>query len=123
MADDRANLGRRGEKLARRFIEKLGYRIIAQNYHCPAGELDLMALDGDEIVFVEVKTRRSEEAQDVEQAVNPTKRRQLTRVANYYLATNAAARKHPCRFDVVGIVWSDDGDPQVRHILNAFRPR
>lgn len=120
MADDRASLGRQGEKLARRFLEKLGYRIITQNYRCPAGELDLMALDGDTIAFVEVKTRRSEEADDVERAVNPAKRRQLVRVARYYLASKPAARKHPCRFDVVAIVSSGNGDAEVRHIPDAF---
>jgi putative endonuclease len=120
LADDRANLGHRGEKLAGKFLKKLGYRIITQNYRCPAGELDLIALDGNAIVFVEVKTRRSEEADDVERAVNPAKRRQLVRVAKYYLVSKPAAQKHPCRFDVVGIVCSHDGDHEVRHIRDAF---
>mgnify|MGYP005842799037 CR=1 FL=1 len=119
MADDRANLGRRGEKLARSYLKNLGYRIIAHNYRCPAGELDILALDGDVIVFVEVKTRRSEDAADVQDAVNPTKRRQLERVARYYLAGTPAARRHRCRFDIIGIVWGD-GDPLIRHIRNAF---
>ncbi len=120
MADDRAKLGRRGEKLARRFLERLGYRIITQNYVCAAGELDLIALDGEMIVFAEVKTRRGEEAADVERAVNPAKRRQLVRVAKYYVMSKPAARKYPCRFDVVGIVSSDGGEPEIRHIRNAF---
>ncbi len=120
MADDRANLGRRGEKLARKFLEKLGYRTVVRNYRCPAGELDLISLDDRSIVFVEVKTRRSEEAADVERAVNPAKQRQLMRVARYYLASTPTARRYPCRFDVVGIVCSDDGNTEIRHIRDAF---
>jgi len=122
MADDRAGLGRYGEKLARRYLEKLGYRVLVRNYRCPAGEIDLIALDERDVVFVEVKTRRSEQAQDVERAVNHPKRRQLTRTAQYYLAACPAAKKHPCRFDIVGIVCSGDGDPLIRHIRNAFAP-
>ncbi|MGB9626928.1 MAG: YraN family protein, partial [Phycisphaerae bacterium] len=120
LADDRANLGRRGEKLARKFLEKLGYRTIVRNYRCPAGELDLISLDQRSIVFVEVKTRRSEEAADVERAVNPAKQRQLMRVARYYLASTPTARRYPCRFDVVGIVCSDNGNTEIRHIRDAF---
>ncbi len=120
MPDDHANLGRRGEKLARRFLENLGYRVFARNYRCPAGELDMIALDGDTVVFVEVKTRRSEDAADVEQAVNPVKRRQLSRVAKYYLAARPAARRRPCRFDVVAIVCGTDGEPEIRHYPDAF---
>jgi putative endonuclease len=120
VADDRARLGRRGEKLARKFLENLGYQTVARNYRCPAGELDLISLDDHSIVFVEVKTRRSEEAADVERAVNPEKRRQLMRVAKYYLASTPAAQRYPCRFDVIGIVCSDGGDPEIRHIRDAF---
>lgn len=122
MADDRAKLGRHGEKLARRFLERVGHRIIAQNYRCPAGELDLITLDGETVVFVEVKTRRSEQAEDVERAVNSAKQRQLARVSRYYLTAVPAARQRPCRFDILAIVASPDGSTSIRHHPNAFAP-
>jgi putative endonuclease len=123
MADDRANLGRRGEKLAMQFLKKLGYGIVTTNYRCTGGELDLIALDGDELVFVEVKTRRSEEAADVEEAVNPVKQRRMAFAAKHYLACKPAAQDRPCRFDILGIVCEDDRNTTVRHLPDAFVPR
>lgn len=122
MADDRAKLGRRGEKLACKYLKKLGYRILARNYRCPVGEIDLIAMDGDVIAFAEVKTRSSEDAADVERAVGPAKQRQLTRTAKFYLTHCPAAQDHPCRFDILGIVSRDGDKPEIRHIPDAFDP-
>jgi len=123
VSDDRAELGRRGEKMASRFLKKLGYAILATNYECPGGEIDLIALDGEEVVFVEVKTRTGEQAADVEEAVNPVKQRRLAMAARHYLACTPAAADRPCRFDILGIICGEQGDPKIRHIADAFVPR
>jgi putative endonuclease len=122
VSDDRAALGRRGERIAARFLKRAGFKILAKNYRCPAGELDLIALDGVQIVFVEVKTRTGEQAEDVERAVHPRKQAKLLHVARYYLTAHPAAHDHPCRFDIVGIVAQDDGSHEIQHFPDAFTP-
>ncbi len=93
-------LGARGERIAARTLKRGGYRILARNFTCPAGELDLIALDDDTVVFVEVKTRTCAVAADPEANITHHKKRQLTRTAKYYLAMTGAVDR-PCRFDVV----------------------
>ena len=83
--------------------------------------MDLVTAEGDTIVFVEVKTRSSNDAEDPERSVDHRKRRQLTRVARYFLAARAA-HEIPCRFDVVAVVMPDRGKPLVEHFINAFEP-
>ena len=117
-----ALLGRRGERAARRFLrKKRGHRILAANYACHIGEIDLITLDGDTIVFVEVKTRSSDERSQPFEAVGWQKRRRIEMAARYYL-TQTRAQDLPCRFDVVSIVWPAKGSPTIEHFENAFRP-
>jgi putative endonuclease len=116
--------GQQGERLAERHLRRAGYRILARNYRCPAGEADLIALDrraSGAVVFVEVKTRSSDRFVDPESAVDARKRRQLLKVAQFYLAGHDPGDR-PVRFDVVAVVGSAKGRPQVRHIVNAFTP-
>jgi putative endonuclease len=120
--DDRAMLGSLGERQAERFLKRLGYRIVTRNYRCPVGELDIVALDGSVIVFVEVKTRASREHADPEDAVNAGKQQRLIRSATFFLRqTHSVGRA--CRFDVVAITGSAEAGLEVEHILNAFVPR
>ena len=114
-------LGALGEKAAARHLQRLGYRVVARNYRCPAGELDLIAVDEGSIVFVEVKTRRSADAADPEVNVTSAKRRQLTRAARYYLM-HKSAQDHPARFDVVAVVLPESGKPLIEHFVDAFAP-
>jgi putative endonuclease len=114
-------LGRRGEQAAARFLQKLGYRILLRNFACPAGEIDIIALDRGQIVFAEVKTRRSSTAADPEIAVHKHKRRQNTQAARYFL-TQTRRQDAACRFDVLAIVLPDRGQPQIEHFINAFEP-
>lgn len=118
-ASDR--LGPRGEKLGARFLRRLGYRIIKRNYRCVAGEIDIVAGDRDTLVFVEVKTRRSDEAGDPENAVNAHKQGQITRAARFFIAESRAERV-ACRFDVLAIVFPESGRAEVTHFINAFAP-
>ena len=124
----RPPLGRRGEKLARKFLKARGLKILAENYRCPRGEVDLIALDrstcgrggAETICFVEVKTRTSDFYTDPESAVDAEKRRRIRKVADYYLTGRDAAEGLNVRFDIVSIVLRDDEEPQVRHIQDAF---
>lgn len=102
--DRRKTLGFRGERAAEKFLSRRRYKVVARNYRCPLGELDLVALDGRTVVFVEVKTRAGHRCGTPLEAVGPRKRKQIVRVAEYFLA---AHRLHDrcVRFDVVGVSW------------------
>ena len=115
------NLGPAGEKVAARHLRRAGYRIVARNYRCPAGEIDLIALDDDSIVFVEVKTRADTVAADPEANITYHKRRQLTRAAKHFLMEKSAQQR-PSRFDVVSVVMPTGGEPAVEHFIDAFSP-
>jgi putative endonuclease len=116
-----AHLGKAGEREASRFLRRLRYRILAKGFRCALGEIDVVALDGETIVFVEVKARRDDEAADIEEAVNRTKRRRLTRAAKYFLQQKRADDR-PARFDIVAIRFGDVGRPEIRHTIDAFGP-
>jgi putative endonuclease len=121
--------GTRGEKLAVRYLRRAGCSILARNYRCPVGEADVIVLDkstrsqwgAESIAFVEVKTRSSDDSVAPESAVDRRKRRQLVRVARYYLAHHETGERR-VRFDVVSVVLPPGGKPQVRHISDAFEP-
>jgi len=117
----RSSLGAQGEGHARRFLKRRGWRILERNYVCPVGELDLIADDGDALVFVEVKTRSHDEDADPEINVDRAKRRQIERVAQYWLQTHGMPDR-AYRFDVIAVVQGSRGKPNVRHIEEAFLP-
>lgn len=114
-------IGQRGENLAAKELQKLGYRLYVRNFKCPLGEIDIIARDGKTLVFVEVKTRLSEDAVTPEEQVNSVKQHQITKAARHYLARYGDP-KPPARFDVVAIVWAQGQTPVIRHIKNAFEP-
>ena len=110
-------LGEKGEGLAVKFLKKKGYRIIKQNYKTPIGEIDIIAAEGDTLVFIEVKTRESLEYGHPFEAVNKAKRRKIANVALLYL--KALKKEPPCRFDVVSIFY-ENGRPGLELIKDAF---
>jgi putative endonuclease len=116
------SLGQRGERAAERYLRRSGMTIVARGVRTAWGEIDLIAVDGQTIVFVEVKTRRSTVAGTAEEAVTPEKQRRLTRLALAYL------RRHDllecsARFDVVAVTWRDGvRRPQISHYRRAFEP-
>ncbi len=114
-------LGSRGERIAARALRQAGYRIVTRNYKCFAGEIDLIALDDDTLVFVEVKTRSSADAAFPEANVNHRKQRQITRVARAYVAAKQIDER-PLRFDVVSVLLEGRSKPAVEHFVNAFEP-
>ena len=115
-------LGQRGERAAERLLLKQGMVIVDRGFQDKFGEIDLIAVDGQTIVFVEVKTRTSDLAGLPAEAVDDTKQQHLTRTAQGYLKWN---RLTDCqaRFDVVAIMWPmADRDPEITHYVNAFEP-
>ena len=118
MADDRREVGTHGERAAERFLRQRRYTIVARNYRCPVGEVDLVALDGSTVVFVEVKTRRRDPVMRSVDAVDYRKQRQLVRVARYFIAQHRLEDRL-ARFDVVGVEWRG-GEPVCELIQNAF---
>lgn len=113
-------LGSRGEREAARYLERLGYRILARGHRQRLGEIDLVALDGRTLVFVEVKTWRRDDVGDPSQAVDERKQERLTRAALVYLKKRGLLEQ-PARFDVISIVWPDaKSPPEIRHYINAF---
>jgi putative endonuclease len=107
------SLGRRGEALAAAHLEAAGYRILARNYRCPSGEVDLVADDGGCLVFVEVRTRRGNLWGTPEQSVTRAKQARLVRVAEQYLADHEAGDAD-WRIDVVAL--DVDARGRVRRI-------
>ena len=113
-------LGVRGEKAAARFLKRQGYIIVGRGERDRIGEIDLVAVDGKTIVFVEVKTRTSGDLGHPAEAVDRNKQRQLTRVALSYLRRHDLL-EYRARFDVIAIIWpSDQTQPTIEHIKNAF---
>lgn len=107
--------------MARAFLERHGYRFIARNWHCAAGELDLVMLDGNELVFVEVKTRRGEHSGRAEEAVSPAKTARLLASAEWYLSIHAEHQDRVWRCDLVAITTSTDRQsPRIAHYVNAI---
>jgi putative endonuclease len=119
-ATPRARVGAAGEALAERALIRRGYRVIARNWHCRYGELDIIAEDGGELIFVEVKTRRGSALGTPEEALTPSKRKRLLAAAQQYLMVQEMAER-PYRFDVVAIELDGRGRAgEVRVHPNAF---
>ena len=114
----RQQLGKLGEDLAVEELERRGYAILARRYRTRCGEIDIVAQDGDTLVFVEVKARATVEFGIAAEAVTRHKQLQLVRMATDYLA-RFEGPAGPCRFDVVAI---DDCDnhPRITVFQNAF---
>jgi putative endonuclease len=111
-------IGNDGEDLAIRFLTKKGYRIIAKNYRTPLGEIDIIAKDGDTLVFLEVKTRTSDSFGYPFEAVDNHKKRKIRNVALLFL--KRMKEEPAARFDVLSISFGDNGKEEITHIEDAF---
>lgn len=118
----RKELGAWGERQAARLLRRSGLRIIARNYTCAFGEIDIIAGDGKTVVFVEVKTRLTTGDRPPEASVNALKRQHIRRVAACYLQSFRQLDDDlECRFDIVAVEPVDGKRaPQPRHLVNAF---
>ena len=120
MDRSRLSIGKIGESLAVAHLEARGCRILAQNYRAGRGEIDLIVQDGQFIVFVEVKTRRSLKFGVPQAAVTKQKQRQISKIALAYLRSKNLWDS-PCRFDVIGIHLSHQSELlRLEHIESAF---
>jgi len=115
---ERIALGKFGEDLARERLKDCGYRILTTNYRCPLGEIDVIARDGDVLVFVEIKTRKNKSLDRVKETVNSRKQRQISKVALAYMKSNNLWGSK-ARFDVVAVGLLD-GKKEIEIIKNAF---
>jgi len=113
-------LGNRGEQAAERYLAGLGYRILRRGLRTRHGEVDLVALDGRQVVFVEVKTRLDHDAGHPAEAVDSQKQRKLTTLALEFLKKHRLLDQ-PARFDIVAVTWPEDQEnPTIEHLRNAF---
>ena len=108
--------GRIGEAQAEKFLKQTGLKIIARNVRVGYDEIDLIAWQGDTLIFVEVKTRASEDFGRPAAAVNRAKRKKLSRAAIHFMKRHKL-RPPYIRFDIVEVIG---GKPEIRHIQNAF---
>ena len=103
------------EKLAGKYLIKQGYEVLEYNFRCRMGEIDLVAKDGEYLVFVEVKYRSSGRTGSPLEAVDARKQRIISKVASYYCLTHGYGEASPCRFDVMAICGEE-----YTLIKNAF---
>ncbi|MCG3113964.1 MAG: YraN family protein [Candidatus Manganitrophus sp. SB1] len=111
--------GAEGEKIAAEFLRKMGYRILERNFRNVLGEIDIVALDGKILVFVEVKARSGDRFGAPQFAVDARKQAKMSRVALAYLSRKQIAPSE-CRFDVVGIIRNPNGATSIEHLKDAF---
>jgi putative endonuclease len=110
--------GQIGEEIASHYLERIGYKILVHNYRFEKGEIDLIAEDGGELVFVEVKARASRAFGMPEDSVTEEKQERIHNAAEGYLYEHNIDN-YPVRFDVVAIEFRN-GLPEIRHIRDAF---
>ena len=113
-------IGAQGEQLACRYLEEHGFEIVERNWRYGRHEIDIIAKQGAELVFVEVKTRSTDQHGEPEEAVKKGKRGRVIKAANAYVqATGTDLR---IRYDIVSIILHPSGKPYIHHIPDAFYP-
>ena len=117
-----ADRGQKGEKLAASFLRKKGYSIRDKGWRWRRYELDIIAEKQNMVIFVEVKTRKSEKYGAPETAVNSKKKKHIAQAARWYIKQKSLSRKL-IRFDIISVIIDDDGQTEVRHLENAFEIR
>lgn len=115
-------IGAEGEEIAKNYLMQKGYAICATNWRSAPHEIDIVAMDGTELVIVEVKTRTSREFGEPEEFVTPSKIKNIIRAASSYL--NSVPHQLDVRFDIISVLLPKDGisQPEVEHIIDAFIP-
>ena len=119
---DTRSVGRDAERLACRYLRTRGLRPVERNFRCRHGEIDLIMLDGDCLVFVEVRFRSSSAFGPASHSVDRRKQRKLAKAAAMYVAMTPGVDRFGMRFDVVGIDRQGDGSSTVEWLADAFHP-
>ena len=109
------SVGADKEALAAEYLEKSGYSILERNFYSRAGEIDIIALDGETVVFTEVKYRKKAGFGTPEEAVGRKKQEKIYKAAMYYIYKHHKSTDIPCRFDVIAVEGGE-----IRHYKNAF---
>lgn len=120
MTKERQELGIAGEEAASGFLRKTGYRILEKNYKTPLGEIDIIARDKEQLVFIEVKSLSDTSYILPQEMVNKRKQEQIIRVALSYLKAKGL-KSADCRFDCVSVVFSLGKEPEIELIKDAFQ--
>jgi len=118
---NRRRTGSEYEDLAAGYLEEKGYSIVYRNYHGRRGEIDLIALDGETLAFVEVRMRRQDDVVSPLESVTPTKQRRMVMAARRFLAERRVEDRD-CRFDVIAILHRPGCRPEIDHYEGAFFP-
>ncbi|MDZ4672399.1 MAG: YraN family protein [Phototrophicales bacterium] len=117
MTTQRQTIGKLGESLAVAYLQKNGYRIITTNWRCRWGEIDIVAYDGVEMVFVEVKTRRSVATESPFENITPAKMEKFIHTAYTYADTHQILA---WRIDAIAVLLGAGSSHQIEHVQNAF---
>ena len=116
------SLGEQGEQAAACFLKRLGYKIVFTRHRQRFGEVDIIAVDGETVVFVEVKTRRDATRGRPAEAVDHQRQQRQTRAALAFLKSHGLL-EYASRFDIVEVVWPQEQKrPMIRHLPNAYEP-
>lgn len=118
--EPRKQMGITGETVALEYLQKRGYRLVRRNFVCKAGEIDLIMHKDDMLVFVEVRSRKSNLYGEPSETVNRKKQDKIRKTAAYFLYTNPSFERYYCRFDVISIVWQED-TAAVEWLPDAFQ--
>ncbi|MCH5267474.1 MAG: YraN family protein [Lachnospiraceae bacterium] len=116
MKNNNRKVGIHYEELAARYLQDKGYQILERNYRTPCGEIDIIARQGNTLVFVEIKFRSGEQYGTPSEAVDYVKRQRISKVALYFYSRYGYEQELPCRFDVIAIC----GGERIEHIEDAF---
>lgn len=117
--ENKRKIGTDYEKQAAEYLIQKKFRIVRQNFYCKSGEIDIIARDGEYLVFVEVKYRRDASYGSPLEAVNVKKQKRICRAASYFCVRYGYSMDRPFRFDVVAIL----GNGEITHVQNAFEYR
>lgn len=113
-------LGRWGEDKAVEYLHDKGLNILDRNYRCPVGEIDIIAMQDNTLVFIEVKTRRSLSFGLPAESVTFKKQVKYFKIAQYYMKEKGI-KDWSCRFDVIEVILNRNGSCQFNHIVDAFQ--
>jgi putative endonuclease len=119
MNDDRRGAGQKAEDLVEAFLRSKGLKIIDRNVSCRWGEIDIVAQDGKYMVFVEVRSVSESFLVHPFETITRKKRANITKTANWYLKRKGLINAF-VRFDVVGVIWRSNGEPEVKWLKGAF---
>lgn len=115
------NIGKSGEEIAANYLLKKGYKILFRNYHSQFGEIDIIALDKDTLAFIEVKTRSSN-FEVAFSSVSFSKQQKLTKTALDFMSKNYEYEDFLTRFDVIVVLFDQQEEYRIKHLIDAFLP-